>query len=116
MSSRVFHLIKSLGRGGAEVLLAEGLTVADHQRFAYGYGYFLPRKNAVVPALKTQGADVVCFDAKDNVRTLLAARRVAKHLQGWRADVVTRTCPSRAWWPGWRGGWQMCRSSTPSTI
>ena len=93
MSHRIFHLIKSLGRGGAEVLLAEGLAVADRDRFAYGYGYFLPWKDTVVPALKTQGADVVCFDAKDNARILLAARRVAKHLATWSADVVHAHLP-----------------------
>lgn len=90
---RVFHLIKSLGRGGAEVLLAEGLTVADRDRFTYGYGYFLPWKDAVVPELKAQGAEVVCFEAKDNARILLAARRVAKHLRTWGADVVHAHLP-----------------------
>ena len=93
MSHRVFHLIKSLGRGGAEVLLAEGLAVADRDRFAYGYGYFLPWKDTVVPALEAHGADVVCFDAKDNARILLAARRVAKHLRTWGADVVHAHLP-----------------------
>ena len=91
--SRVFHLIKSLGRGGAEVLLAEGLAVADRERFAYGYGYFLPWKDTVVPALDAQEADVVCFGAKDNARILLTARRVAKHLRTWGADVVHAHLP-----------------------
>ncbi len=93
MSHRVFHLIKSLGRGGAEVLLAEGLAVADRERFAYGYGYFLPWKDTVVPALEAQGADVVCFDASDNARILLAARRVAQHLKTWNADLVHAHLP-----------------------
>ena len=93
VSHRVFHLIKSLGRGGAEVLLAEGLTVADRDRFAYGYGYFLPWKDAIVPELDAQGAEVVCFEAKDNARILLAARRVAKHLRAWGADVVHAHLP-----------------------
>lgn len=90
---RVFHLIKSLGRGGAEVLLAEGLTVADRDRFAYGYGYFLPWKDAVVSEIEAQGADVVCFDAPSNPRIMLAARRVAKHLRTWGADVVHAHLP-----------------------
>ena len=93
MRDRVFHLIKSLGRGGAEVLLAEGLTVADRDRFTYGYGYFLPWKDAVVPALDAQGADLICFDAPSNARILLAARRVAGHLRSWEADVVHAHLP-----------------------
>ena len=90
---KVFHLIKSFGRGGAEVLLAEGLTVANRGQFTYGYGFFLAWKDAVVPELVAQGADVVCFEAKDNARILLAARRVAKHLVAWRADVVHAHLP-----------------------
>lgn len=90
---KVFHLIKSFGRGGAEVLLAEGLAVADRSRFRYGYGYFLPWKDAVVPELEAQDADVVCFEANDNVRMLLAARRVAAYLRTWGADVVHAHLP-----------------------
>ena len=93
MSRHVFHLIKSLGRGGAEVLLAEGLAVADRERFDYGYGYFLPWKDAVVPALEAQGADVVCFEAGSNAQILLAARCVADHLRAWGADVVHAHLP-----------------------
>ena len=67
--------------------------MADRDRFTYGYGYFLPWKNAVVPALEAQGADVVCFGARDNVRILLTARRVAEHLKTWGADVVHSHLP-----------------------
>lgn len=85
---RVFHLIKSLGRGGAEVLLAEGLRVADRDRFTYGYGYFLPWKDAVVPSLEEQGAEVVCFSARSNLAILLSAVRVAAFLRRWKADLL----------------------------
>ena len=84
----MFHLIKSLGRGGAEVLLAEGLRVADRERFTYGYGYFIPWKDAVVPSLEAQGAEVVCFAARSNPTILLQARRVAAFLRRWEADVL----------------------------
>ena len=90
---KVFHLIKSLGRGGAEVLLTEGLAVAERDHYDFGYGYFLPWKDTLVPALGAQGADVVCFEAKDNARILLAARRVAKHLLAWDADIVHAHLP-----------------------
>ena len=83
MSHRVFHLIKSLGRGGVEVFLAEGRAEAGGERFAYGYGYFLPCKDSVVSALKAKGTDVVCFGTKDNVRILFVARRLVKHLWMW---------------------------------
>jgi glycosyltransferase involved in cell wall biosynthesis len=85
---RVFHLIKSLGRGGAEVLLLEGLRSADRDHFHYGYGYFLPWKDAMVASIAEQGGDVRCFAARSNLAILFSARRVAQHLRCWRADVL----------------------------
>jgi L-malate glycosyltransferase len=90
---RVFHLIKSLGRGGAEMLLPEGLRFADRERFEYSYGYFLPWKDAMVGALREQGAEVTCFGARGNVRILLQARRIAAHLRRERIDVVHAHMP-----------------------
>jgi L-malate glycosyltransferase len=85
---RVFHLIKSLGRGGAEMLLPEGLRFADHDRFEYRYGYFLPWKTAMVPALEAQGVEVTCFGSRNNGQILLSARRIANHLRRHRIDLL----------------------------
>lgn len=70
------------------MLLPEGLRCADRERFTYGYGYFLPWKNAMVPSLTAQGAEVVCFGAKSGVQLCLRARRLAKFLKQWKADVL----------------------------
>ena len=88
MSIRVFHLVKSLGRGGAEVLLAEGLRHADRDRFTYGYGYFLPWKDAVVPELEACGVEVTCFDASGNGGIMLRTWKVARLLRRWGAGLV----------------------------
>lgn len=85
---RVFHLIKSLGRGGAEMLLPEGLRHSDRERFTFAYGYFLPGKTAMVSALEEQGAPVTCFAAPSNMRILLSAWRVASALRAWNADIL----------------------------
>ena len=85
---RVFHLIKSLGRGGAEMLLPEGLRYADRDRFTYAYGYFVPWKSAMVALLEEQGAQVTCFAAPSNARLLLSARKLASVLRDWHADIV----------------------------
>ena len=85
---KVFHLTKSLGRGGAEVLLCEGIKHADRDRFTYGYGYFIPWKDAVVPELEAQGAEVVCFEARSTPEVLLAVVRVAQFLRRWNTDLV----------------------------
>lgn len=85
---RVFHLIKGLGRGGAEMLLPEGLRFAHRERFEYAYGFFLPWKDAVAADLAAQGAPVHCFGARSNAAILLSAPRVARHLREWGADVL----------------------------
>jgi glycosyltransferase involved in cell wall biosynthesis len=85
---RVYHLIKSLGRGGAETLLLETLKNGDRQGFEYLYGYFLPWKNALVSSLEGEGASVACFGARNNLSILMSARRVARHLRGCGADVL----------------------------
>lgn len=85
---RVLHLIKGLGRGGAETLLAQGLRFADRERFTYGFGYFLPEKDALVASLAAEGADVTCFGARGSAAVLMSARRVAAHARRWRADVL----------------------------
>ncbi len=85
---RVFQLIKSLGRGGAEMLLPESLRFADRDRFTYGYGYFLPWKDAMVPSLEVQGAEVTCFSARHSLAILASARQIAEHLRKWEADLL----------------------------
>jgi len=85
---RVFHLIKSLGRGGAEVLLVETLRCADRDAFELAYGYFLPWKDALVGELEAEGAEVTCFRAASRARILSKVRAVARHLRAWEADVV----------------------------
>jgi L-malate glycosyltransferase len=85
---RVFHLIKSLGRGGAEMLLPEGLRFADRERFEYGYGYFLPWKDAMVRSLEEQDVSVTCFGGRTNAQILLSTRRVAAHLRREGVDVL----------------------------
>jgi L-malate glycosyltransferase len=85
---RVLHLIKSLGRGGAEMLLPETLRFADRERFHYEYAYFLPWKDAMVPALSAAGAEVICMGARNNLQILLKSRQLARHLQRRRIDVL----------------------------
>jgi len=85
---RVFQLIKSLGRGGAEMLLADGPRSSDPAEFDYGFGYFLPHKNALVPELERQFGHVVCFPATSAAAMFAQTARVAAHLRSWRADLV----------------------------
>lgn len=85
---RIFHLIKSLGRGGAEVLLEQGLRFADRDQFTYGYGYFLPWKNALVSDLQQQGGEVTCFNSNHVANMILSIPKVSSFLKKWKADLI----------------------------
>jgi glycosyltransferase involved in cell wall biosynthesis len=54
----VLWLIKGLGLGGAEQLLAAHAALADHDRFRYRAAYVVPGKDALVPQLEQTGVEV----------------------------------------------------------
>ncbi|WP_116127832.1 glycosyltransferase [Lewinella sp. IMCC34183] len=85
---KVYQLIKSLGRGGAEMLLPETLRVHDRAAFDFRYGYFLPHKGQVAEDLRELGATVDCFDAVNNAKILARVRTVAATVEDWGADVI----------------------------
>jgi glycosyltransferase involved in cell wall biosynthesis len=58
----VLILIKGLGRGGAEQLLASGAPYLDTERFRYRFAYLLPWKDSLVAELEAGGLAVDCLD------------------------------------------------------
>jgi glycosyltransferase involved in cell wall biosynthesis len=77
---RVLILIKGLGRGGAEQLLAAAAPHVDRGRFSYEVAYLLPGKDALVPELRDAGLPVHCLGANGvgwttRLRTLVRRRR-----------------------------------------
>lgn len=77
----VLHIIKSLGRGGAETLLAETLNKHNKKLFNFHYIYFLPWKNQMVQELRNAGGRVVCLQAKTNVRIMLSIRHIIRYIR-----------------------------------
>jgi glycosyltransferase involved in cell wall biosynthesis len=81
---RVLWLMKGLGLGGAERLLALMAPKLDPERFQVEVAYLLPWKNAFVPDLERAGIRVTCLGARRTVdprwvvrlRKLLAERRI----------------------------------------
>ena len=55
---KILHIIKSLGRGGAEMLLPETLKSHNKEQFEFHYLYFLPWKNQIVEAIDEAGKKV----------------------------------------------------------
>ena len=64
---KVLHIVKSLGRGGAEMLLQETLKQHNQQEFEFHFIYFLPWKNQMVAGLQEAGGIVKNFPAKNNI-------------------------------------------------
>jgi glycosyltransferase involved in cell wall biosynthesis len=58
---RILVLIKGLGRGGAEQLLASAAPHLDRTRFHYEVAYLLPWKDALVSELEGAGLPVHCL-------------------------------------------------------
>jgi glycosyltransferase involved in cell wall biosynthesis len=55
---KVLHLIKSLGRGGAEKLIPETALIHDRERFEFHCLYFYHQKNTIVDELEAAGITV----------------------------------------------------------
>src|SRR5688572_27489609 len=92
-SKRILHLIKSLGRGGAEMLLAETLKVHKKDEFEFHYGYFLPWKNQMVESLQVNGGLVTCFKARNNFELMGQIFRVAEYVRANRIQLIHAHLP-----------------------
>jgi len=84
---QVLHLIKGLGLGGAERLIAEGAKCWDRQRFQYSVGYFVPWKDQLVDQLSRSGIEVTLFGNGRGIG-IRSALRVRSHLRSAGIDLV----------------------------
>ena len=73
---KVLHIIKSLGRGGAETLLPETLSLHNKAQFEFHYIYFLPWKDQMVSAIEEKGGIVTCLAANNNLKLLQQYKKV----------------------------------------
>lgn len=90
---KVLHIIKSLGRGGAEMLLPETLKLHDRKKFSFHYIYFLPWKNQMVEALESEGARVSCFEATNNLQILFKSSEIINYIQKHNIQLVHAHLP-----------------------
>jgi glycosyltransferase involved in cell wall biosynthesis len=85
---RVLHIIKSLGRGGAEMLLPETLKFHDKSRFQFHYIYFLPWKNQMVDSIREHGGIISCLEASNNIAILLKWRTVVRYIRENKIQLI----------------------------
>jgi len=88
----ICHLIKGLGRGGAESLLPQAIR-STRGNATFSVGYFLPHKDALVSELRREETGVRCFDASSNGAILGSIPKVARWLAEEKADLVHAHLP-----------------------
>jgi glycosyltransferase involved in cell wall biosynthesis len=90
---KVLHIIKSLGRGGAEMLLPETLKQHNQEQFEFHYIYFLPWKNQLVESIENAGGKVTCFSAKNNVQLILHFLNIIKYCKEHQIQIIHAHLP-----------------------
>lgn len=84
---RILHIIKGLGRGGAERLLPE--TIAAHNgRFHFDVVYFLPWKNQLVGDLESLGCSVHLLPASGAVGMMRQVAPLRRLIRDGAYDLV----------------------------
>jgi glycosyltransferase involved in cell wall biosynthesis len=90
---KTLHIIKSLGRGGAEMLLPETLKSHDKDKFEFHYLYFLPWKNQLVEAIEKAGGKVTCFPANNNIELLLQYPKIINYCKEHKIQLIHAHLP-----------------------
>lgn len=96
---KILHIIKSLGRGGAETLLPETLRLHNSDKFEFHYIYFLPWKDQMVESIEKQGGQVNCLSAKNNFKLLQQYPKVIAYCEKHGIDLIHCHLP----WSGFLG-------------
>jgi glycosyltransferase involved in cell wall biosynthesis len=96
---KILHIIKSLGRGGAEMLLPETLKLHDKTKFEFHTIYFLPWKNQMAEAIESAGGKVTCFPASNNIKLLQQYSSVIDYCKTNEIDLIHCHLP----WSGFLG-------------
>nr|WP_281720363.1 glycosyltransferase [Nitrosomonas nitrosa] len=85
---RVLHLVKSLDRGGAEVLLVEMAQHLDPSRYSMSVGYFLPQRSMMVTSLEECGVGVHCFGSRTRGGMFASIPAVVREVTRVRPHII----------------------------
>lgn len=106
---KILHLIKSLGRGGAETLLVETAKFHDLTKLEIHVIYFLPWKNQLVAALHDLGVKVTNIPASNNLQLIRSCQAVENYIHTHSIDLIHCHLP----WAGFLGRRIFKRSGLP---
>lgn len=90
---KILHIIKSLGRGGAEMLLPETLKLHNKKKFEFHTIYFLPWKDQMVPEIQQAGGKVLCIESSNNFKLLSKYKQVIAYCKEYKIDVIHSHLP-----------------------
>jgi glycosyltransferase involved in cell wall biosynthesis len=90
---KVLHIIKSLGRGGAETLLQEVLQEHDQDRFEFHFIYFLPWKNQMVAGIEANGGKVTLMEARNNIQIMRKLPDLIRYVRQHQIQLVHAHLP-----------------------
>jgi glycosyltransferase involved in cell wall biosynthesis len=90
---KVLHIIKSLGRGGAEMLLPETLKLHNQDLFEFHYIYFLPWKNQMVESIEHAGGKVTCYAAKNNAVLFFKYPKIIQYIRENNIQLIHAHLP-----------------------
>ena len=90
--TRVLVLIKGLGLGGAESLIAESAPLWDTESFEYRVVYLLPWKDQLVENLNEVGVSVTCVDWRGPT-SIGGMRRLRKVMVTWEPEIIHSHLP-----------------------
>jgi glycosyltransferase involved in cell wall biosynthesis len=93
MKIRVLHIIKSLGRGGAEMLLPETLRLHDQKKFEFHYIYFLPWKNQMADEIQKHGGILTCMPAHNNIQLILKVWSIVQYVRDHKIQLIHAHLP-----------------------
>jgi glycosyltransferase involved in cell wall biosynthesis len=85
---KILQIIKSLGRGGAEMLLPETLKLHNQEQFEFHYIYFLPWKNQMVSAIEQAGGKVTCLEASNNLQIIGKTMEVVRYCKENQIQMI----------------------------
>jgi glycosyltransferase involved in cell wall biosynthesis len=93
VAERILILIKGLGRGGAEQILASAAPHLDRTSFDYEVAYLLPWKDALVKDLEDAGVPARCLNGSRGMAWVGGLRRVVSE---GRFDLIHAHSPVAA--------------------
>ncbi len=89
---RILHLIKSLGRGGAEKLIPETASVHDQARFEFHCLYFYHQGNNIVDELEAAGIKVHLIPSS-NLGLFFQVGKVREFVKEFKIDIIHAHLP-----------------------